>query len=87
LWWFIKQLYIEYGLTNKKVIIKTGVIGRATDEIKLNKIETVEVRQGIMGRILGYGNVLVTGTGTSYIVFTDVAKPLQVKKAIDAQLD
>jgi len=55
--------------------------------MRLSKVETVEIKQGILGRILGYGDVVVTGTGISNVVFSRVASPLKVKKAIDAQLD
>ena len=55
--------------------------------MRLSKIETVEVKQGIIGRIFGYGNVIVTGTGTSSVVLNYVSNPLSVKKKIDSQLD
>ena len=79
--------FTEYGLTNKRVITKTGVISRSSDEMKLNKVETVEVHQGVLGRIFGYGNVVVTGTGVSNVVLRSVSNPLGVKKQIDTQLD
>lgn len=82
----IKLLFVEYTLTNKRVVQKEGIISRDTEEMRLTKVETVEVKQGILGRIFGYGNVVVTGTGISNVVFRSVAKPLQVKKDIDSQL-
>lgn len=82
----IKLLFVEYALTNKRVVVKTGVISRNTEEMRLSKAETVEVKQGILGRIFGYGKVVITGTGTSNVVFNYVSKPLQVKKDIDSQL-
>ena len=60
LWNLVKLNFIENGLTNKRVIYKKGVISRNTEEMRLNKIETVEVKQSILGRILGYGDVKVT---------------------------
>jgi len=82
----IKLLFIEYTLTNKRVVTKTGIISRDTEEMRLSKAETVEVKQSIIGRIFGYGDVTVTGTGISNVVFSYVAKPLQVKRDIDSQL-
>ena len=57
--------------------------------MRLAKAETVEVKQGILGRMLGYGTVIVivTGTGSSYVAFKTVADPLKVKRHIDAELD
>ena len=82
----IKLLFVEYVLTNKRVVVKTGVISRNTDEMRLTKAETVEVKQSVLGRIFGYGKVIITGTGISNVVFSFVSNPLQVKKDIDSQL-
>ena len=82
----IKLFFVEYTLTNKRVVQKEGIISRDTEEMRLSKAETVEVKQGIIGRIFGYGNVIVTGTGISNVVFSYVSKPLQVKRDIDSQL-
>lgn len=79
-------LFTEYGLTNNRVITKTGIISRSTEEMKLSKIETVEIKQGILGRILGYGNVIISGTGSSNVVISKVSNPIEVKKKIDSQL-
>jgi DNA-directed RNA polymerase subunit RPC12/RpoP len=80
-WLQIRSL--EQGLTNKRVIVKRGIISRRTEEMKLTSIETVELNQGIGGRILGYGNVRVTGRGISDVVFRFVADPLWVKRQIE----
>ena len=87
LYWLIQLLFTEYGITNKRVITKSGIISRDTDEMKLEKIETVEVKQSILGRILGYGNVICTGTGISNVVFQSVSNPIKVKKQIDTVLN
>ena len=60
---------LEYGVTNKRVILKKGIIGRQTEEMKIGSIETVEIDQGVLGRILDYGDVKVTGRGISDVVF------------------
>ena len=74
----------EMGLTSKRVIKKTGLIGRKTNELILKKVETVEVNVGILGRIFGYGDVKITGTGMSDLVFDKVDKPEEVKNQIDS---
>lgn len=85
--YLIQALFVEYAVTTKRVVTKEGIISRNTEEMRLIKIETVEVKQGIWGRILGYGTVIVTGTGSSFVAFRTVANPLKVKRQIDAQLD
>ena len=82
----LKLIFTEYGLTSKRVITKTGMISRNTVEMKLNKVENVEIHQGILGRILGYGNIHVTGTGSSKVVISNVSGPMDVKKKIDSLL-
>ena len=81
---YLRVRYIEQGVTNKRVIFKTGIISRKSEEMKLASIETVEIDQGIFGRIFGFGNVKVTGRGTSDVLFRTVADPMAVKRAIES---
>lgn len=74
---------LEYGVTNKRVILKKGIIGRQTEEMKIGSIETVEIDQGVLGRILGYGDVKVTGRGISDVVFRRMDDPMAVKRQIE----
>lgn len=74
----------EYGVTNKRVIYKRGIVSRATDEMKLASIETVEIDQSVMGRLFGFGDLKVTGRGLSDLVFHRIADPLQVKRTIES---
>jgi uncharacterized membrane protein YdbT with pleckstrin-like domain len=80
---FLRLRHVEQGVTNKRVIFKTGIISRRSEEMKLASIETVEIDQGILGRMLGYGNVKVTGRGTSDVLFRSVADPMAVKRQIE----
>ncbi|UOG91784.1 MAG: PH domain-containing protein [Candidatus Thiothrix sulfatifontis] len=73
----------ERGMTDKRVITKQGIISRNTGELRLNAIETVTIRQGIIGRILGFGQVRVTGRGLSDVAFNLVADPMNVKRKIE----
>ena len=81
---YLRVRHTELGLTNKRVIRKTGIISRKSDEMKLTSIETVEIDQGILGRILGYGNIHVSGRGISDVVLHDVRDPMAVKRAIES---
>lgn len=81
---FLRLRFLEFGVTNKRVILKTGIISRRTDEMKLTSIETVEIIQGILGRIFGFGNVKVTGRGVSNLVFKNIDDPMSVKRQIES---
>ena len=81
---FLRLRSIEQGVTNKRVIYKKGIISRKSEEMKLNSIETVEIDQGIAGRIFGFGDVTVTGRGLSNVVFKSVDDPMAVKRKIES---
>jgi uncharacterized membrane protein YdbT with pleckstrin-like domain len=81
---YLRLRYTELGLTNKRVICKTGIISRQSEEMKLTSIETVEIDQGVIGRILGYGNIHVSGRGISDVVLRSVKDPMAVKRAIES---
>jgi uncharacterized membrane protein YdbT with pleckstrin-like domain len=74
---------IELGVTNRRVIHKTGIVGRETEEVRLSAIETVDLHQTTWGRVFGFGDVRVTGRGESTLMLTRVADPVAVKRAIE----
>ena len=84
LWEWLKLRSIEQGVTNKRVIFKTGIISRNSEEMKISSIETVEIVQGVMGRVFGFGNVIVTGRGISNLEFKNVNDPMDVKRKIES---
>jgi len=71
----------EFAITNKRIIIKVGLIRRKTVELNIPKVESVNVDQGILGRILGYGSISIVGTGGSRETFYNISKPLEFRKA------
>ena len=78
---FIQQATSEFAITTKRIIIKEGLIARRTLEMNLSKIETVNVDQSILGRILDYGSITVIGTGGTREVFNNIASPMLFRKA------
>jgi hypothetical protein len=70
----------EYAITNKRVIIKVGLIRRRTVEMNISKIESINVDQSILGRILGYGNISIVGTGGTKETFDTLSSPIQFRK-------
>lgn len=76
----IDLYYNEFAITNKQVIIKTGFISRKTLEMNLTKIESVNVNQTIVGRILGFGDITIIGTGGTRETFKKINRPITFRK-------
>jgi uncharacterized membrane protein YdbT with pleckstrin-like domain len=79
--WFVR-VTTEIVVTDKRIIHKVGWIARRTEEINVTKVETVDVSQGVMGRIFGYGTVLIRGIGGSWEPLRRVASPLELRNSI-----
>jgi uncharacterized membrane protein YdbT with pleckstrin-like domain len=79
--WFVR-VTTEIVVTDKRVIHKVGWIARRTEEINVSKVETVDVSQGVPGRILDFGTVLIRGIGGSWEPLRRVAEPLKLRNAI-----
>lgn len=85
--YWLKWKFIEQGVTNKRVIYKHGIISRKTDEMRLSAIESIVIKQGIWGRILGFGEVKVVGRGAGDVVIRWMANPMEVKRTIESAED
>lgn len=83
----IDSLTSEYAITNKRVIIKVGLISRRTIEMNLSKIESVNVDQSVLGRILGYGEITLNGTGGTRESFTDISNPAKFRRVFQESID
>ena len=82
----IKYFTTELAITNKRVIAKFGLVSRSTIEINLQKIESIQVNQGILGRILNYGSIVVSGAGIPQSPITGISRTLQFRRAfVDIQ--
>jgi uncharacterized membrane protein YdbT with pleckstrin-like domain len=81
---FLKLRFTEQGVTNKRVILKRGIISRRTEEMKVTSIETVEINQGVWGRIFGFGTIKVTGRGVSDVIFKSLDDPMAAKRKIES---
>jgi uncharacterized membrane protein YdbT with pleckstrin-like domain len=77
----------ELAITNKRIIVKTGVIKRDTSELYLNRVEGVEVQQSLNGRLLNYGTIIIRGVGTEITPVTNISNPLGFRKAFFAAAD
>jgi uncharacterized membrane protein YdbT with pleckstrin-like domain len=77
---FLPYFVNELAMTNKRVISKKGFIRRDTSELKLSKLETIEIKQSILGRILGFGKIICIGTGGSETFINNIDSPLEFRK-------
>lgn len=83
----LRVMTTELALTNKRVIAKTGLIGRDSIELRLEKVEGFIVKQGIMGRILNYGTVIVSGTGGIKTPIPFIGSPMQFRRVVNEFLE
>jgi len=74
----------EFAVTDKRVVIKAGWFRRRTLEMNISKIEVLAVEQGIIGRLLGFGNVVVGGTGGTKEPFNRIAHPLEFRRHVQS---
>ena len=89
LWAWIVYATTELAITNKRVIAKTGLIERRTIEMFLEKIESIQVDQTVLGRLFNFGSVIISGTGVHSAPFKNISDPLALRRnfmmAADAQ--
>lgn len=83
---YLRLKSIEQAVTNQRVVFKKGIISRHSEEMRLGSVETVEIRQSIWGRLLGYATIVVTGRGVSDVRLNWMDQPLEVKRAIETAL-
>ena len=83
----VKRNATEIAVTNRRVIIKTGLASRRSLEIMLGKVESIGITEPMMGRILGYGTVVIHGTGGTPEPFVKIAHPAELRKHVQEQAD
>ena len=76
----------EMAVTSKRVIVKTGIAHRRTLEILLSQIESIAVDEPALGRLLGYGTVIVKGTGETPEEFEKISHPLEFREQVQRQI-
>ena len=82
----VKFVTSVFVVTGQRVLIKVGWIQRRSLETLLTKIEGIVVEQGLGGRLLGYGTIIVTGTGGTHERFDLIADPMQFRKHVQEQI-
>ena len=82
----VKYMSTELAVTNKRVIAKFGLVRRQTIELNVAKIESVQVQQGVLGRIFDFGSIIVAGGGNPFEAVLGIANPMGFRRAfLEAQ--
>jgi uncharacterized membrane protein YdbT with pleckstrin-like domain len=88
---FLVQAYIRYkttelAITTKRVIVKHGFVRRRTIEININKVESIQVDQEILGRLFDFGTLVISGAGNPQAPVAGISNPMEFRRAfIEAQ--
>jgi uncharacterized membrane protein YdbT with pleckstrin-like domain len=83
----LRRSATEMAVTNRRVIIKKGLASRTTIEMLLSKVESVEVSEPALGRMLGYGSIVVIGTGGTSEPFHKIAHPLEFRNQVQQEIE
>lgn len=83
----IKKFTTELALTNKRIIAKFGLVSRQTTELNLNRVEGLNVNQGILARVFNFGDVVISGTGGKKSPIKYIAEPLAFRRAVNEQIE
>jgi uncharacterized membrane protein YdbT with pleckstrin-like domain len=81
-WW--RRTNTEVAVTDRRVIYKTGFISRKTREMHMDKIVSIDVTQGILGRVLNYGDITINGTGQSIERIPQIDSPVEFRNHVTA---
>ncbi len=83
---WVRYKTTELAITTKRVIVKFGFIRRSTVEININKVESIQVDQEILGRMFNFGTLIIAGAGTPQAPIPGISEPMEFRKAfIEAQ--
>jgi uncharacterized membrane protein YdbT with pleckstrin-like domain len=80
---WVTYYFSSLTIKKKQVILRTGVVVRQTVDIPLAKIETIDIRQSILGSIFQYGALIITGTGGTKHLINYLHKPLTCRRYIE----
>lgn len=79
----IKYKCTEIALTSNRIIVKTGFIARNARDISLKKVDGIDIKQSVLGRILNYGSMSVRGTGSGEVWYTRIANPYSFQRELN----
>ena len=83
----LKRQSSDFAVTDKRVMMKTGIFHTRSIELLLSKVEAIAVNQTFGGRLFGYGDIVVTGSGGTTEAFGDIQSPLEFRRAMQSVTD
>jgi len=84
---FVKRKASEFAVTNKRVLVKKGLMRRHSTEILLRQVEGITVDQTLLGRMFDFGTIVVEGTGSDRTPYRGIAGPLAFRLAVQEQIE
>jgi uncharacterized membrane protein YdbT with pleckstrin-like domain len=81
--WF-RRWTTEIAVTDRRIILKRGLVRRHTVEMNMQKVESVDVDQTLAGRLFNYGTVTIRGTGSSFETLRMIDAPLKLRSTVTA---
>jgi uncharacterized membrane protein YdbT with pleckstrin-like domain len=81
---WLRRWSTEIAVTDRRIILKRGLIRRHTIEMNMQKVESVDVDQTLAGRLFNYGNVAIRGTGSSFETLRMIDAPLKLRTTVTA---
>jgi len=78
---YLQYISTELAFTNKRVIAKFGFISRQTVELNIQKVESLQVTQGILGRIFNFGTIVISGAGNPQAPIPGISDPMAFRRS------
>ena len=82
----IRRATTEFGLTDKRIVIKSGWVTTRVREMPLGRVEAIRVEQGILGKIFGFGSLVAIGTGGTRRACESIVEPFDFYKSVQEQV-
>ena len=86
-WRVIERKTSEFVVTNKRIVVHVGVISSRSFELLLSKVESISVEQGLLGKIMKSGSLVISGTGGTKEIFHEVENPFEFRKTVLEQIE
>lgn len=83
---YLKINASEFAVTNKRVLVKVGILKTSSLETMLNRVEGIHVEQGVIGKILNSGSIVIRGVGGTASPFPNIDRPFEFRQAVNSQI-
>ena len=80
----IRRATTELAITDRRIVVKVGLIRPTTSEMNRSKVESVLVEQSVLGRLLDFGTILIKGTGGGLEPLVGIDHPIKFRSFVTA---